>query len=243
LAEASDHAPSGAGLGRALWPNSSPPCPAAAKPNHEPPERLTIGSRHVKDAGQAQDELEGALVDELGEALADLGPAGVVGRRLVGPVAEEVAQGAAVGAAPGDAALGVEAREVADEEHAGVGAGRDAGAADAVGVAGAAEVLDAGVEAGLVWHTGPDRRCDETEVHGPPAPHDTSALGTAHRFDIAQPTRSSREGNLDREPPRWLAVEVFCVLHRASFDSTRPFSLAVPRAIGRLFLFTRLEVS
>src|SRR5262249_46965348 len=61
---------------------------------------------------------------------------------------------AAVGAAPGDAALGVEALEVADEEHAEVDAGGNAGAADAVGVVGAAEILHEGVKAGLAEEGG-----------------------------------------------------------------------------------------
>jgi len=38
-------------------------------------------------------------------------------------IAEELLERAAVGAAPGDAALGIQALEVADEEHAEVGAG------------------------------------------------------------------------------------------------------------------------
>src|SRR5262249_15352930 len=79
-----------------------------------------------------------------------LGRAGGGGGRAGGEVAQEGLQAAAVGTAPGDAALGVEALEVADEEHAEVHARRDAGAADAVGVEGAAQVFDEGVEARLL---------------------------------------------------------------------------------------------
>src|SRR5262249_19757746 len=92
-------------------------------------------------------EDEDALVDVQGQALADLGEAGVVRGRLGQRDAEEGAQRQAVGAAPGDAALGVEALEVADQQHTEVDAGRDRVAALAVGVGGRAGILDVSVEA------------------------------------------------------------------------------------------------
>src|SRR5579883_3333887 len=99
--------------------------------------------------GDLQHEGEDALVDLQGQPLPDDGQAGVVRRRLGQGHAEEGPQRQAIAAPPGDGPLRVEALEVADEEHAEVGAGRDGLAADTVGVVWLAEGLDEVVEAGL----------------------------------------------------------------------------------------------
>ena len=90
------------------------------------------------------------FVDALGQALTDLGQAGVVGRSLVLQEAEEGLHRAAIGTTPGDGPLRVEALEVADEEHAEVDAGRHTRSAEAVGVVGAAQILNERLEARLV---------------------------------------------------------------------------------------------
>ena len=63
--------------------------------------------------------------------------------------AEKGSQREAVTASPSDGPLGVQFLEVADEEHAEVGAGRDGLPADAIGVVGLTEGLDTVVEIGL----------------------------------------------------------------------------------------------
>src|SRR5204862_7444158 len=63
--------------------------------------------------------------------------------------AEEGPEREAVTAPPGDGTLRVQGLEVADEEHAEVGARRDRLPADAVGVVPPAEVLDMPVEVGV----------------------------------------------------------------------------------------------
>ena len=86
--------------------------------------------------GQFQDEDKDLFVDAVGQTLADLGQAGVVGRRLVRRQAQEGLRGAAVGTTPGDGPLRGEALEVAEKEHAEVDAGRHARPAEALGVVG-----------------------------------------------------------------------------------------------------------
>jgi hypothetical protein len=78
--------------------------------------RLAV--QQAVSVGQLQHPGEDLFVDHLGQTLADLGQAGVLGSRLGGQVAQEVAPRAAIATAPGDAALPVEALEVAAEEHA-----------------------------------------------------------------------------------------------------------------------------
>lgn len=99
--------------------------------------------------GDPQDAGEHLLVDYLRQTLANLGQARVVRGRLVEGDGEEGPQGEAVGAPPGDAPLGVDPLEVADEQHPEVRARRERRAAHLVGVVGPAQSLDELVELGL----------------------------------------------------------------------------------------------
>ena len=98
--------------------------------------------------GDFQHEGEHLLDQLLRHPLADHGQTRVFGRRLRRLQAEEGPQRQAVAAAPRDAALRVEALEVADEQHAEEHARRDRGAA-AVAVERLAQPLHVGVELGL----------------------------------------------------------------------------------------------
>ena len=66
------------------------------------------------------------------DALAGARERGMVGGALVQAVAEELAQGEAVADLQGDAAFGVEARQVAEQQHAEVRAGGQRAAAELV---------------------------------------------------------------------------------------------------------------
>ncbi len=77
---------------------------------------------------------------------------GMVGHPIAQPEPEEVAQRQAVGAAPLQAALAVDALEVADQMHAEIAPGRQRRRAHDGGVVRLAERLDEGVEPGLDQH-------------------------------------------------------------------------------------------
>jgi hypothetical protein len=83
-------------------------------------------------------------------AIADAGQAGMVGRLLGRRNAQELPQGKAVGAAPGDASLRADAFIVADQQHAKVNSRRDGPPAQAAMVVRRAHMFDRAVEIGVL---------------------------------------------------------------------------------------------
>jgi hypothetical protein len=74
---------------------------------------------------QPEHQREHGVVDLERQARAGARQRAVIGHRLARAELQELAQGQAVGAAPGDAALAVQALEVADEQHPEVAPGRN----------------------------------------------------------------------------------------------------------------------
>ncbi len=83
------------------------------------------------------------------QTLADAAQGGVVRHRFGGAELEEFPQGKGIAAAPADAALRVDALEVANQKHAEIAARRDGSAANIIGVKGCAQGLKKAVKATL----------------------------------------------------------------------------------------------
>ena len=80
----------------------------------------------------------------------DAAQRGIVGHCLAGRKPKEFAQRKGVGTAPADAAIGIDALEVADQKHAEIAARRDGSAAKFFGVEGRTELFEEGVKCFLV---------------------------------------------------------------------------------------------
>ena len=85
-----------------------------------------------------------------GQAPPDAAQGGMVGHGFGGAELEELPQRQGIGTAPADAALGIDALEVADQEHAEIPARRDGPAAEFFGVEGRTELFEEAVKCFLV---------------------------------------------------------------------------------------------
>jgi hypothetical protein len=110
--------------------------------------RQSLAAQHAFFLQQPQRKDEDLVINRFGQALADDRHRGMDGGRLAPTDSQKGAQREAVGAAPGDAALGVNAFKVTDEEHAEVSARRNSRPSPLL-VIGPAECLGEVIETAL----------------------------------------------------------------------------------------------
>src|SRR5690606_32252776 len=129
----------------------------------------------------SQDELEDPLVDFQRQTLPNPREAAMVGRLLIERNIEKPAEREAIPAAPGDAALRVDAFQVPNEQHAEIIARRDR--APAAGfVMGSAEFLDERVEASLG-----EQPIELVVKHMPRPPRERADLGPELLLSLSTP--------------------------------------------------------